>query len=60
MNGKQMARGFNRWMREFIKNPKKFERTAATVARYRAERKAGKRPSYGDLSVDLLRHYAKG
>lgn len=56
MTNAQIVKGFNRWMREFSRNPKAFQSRAEQLRKFRKERK----PIYGSTCAALLRDYARG
>ena len=58
MEREQMIVGFNRWMDEYIKNPKKFLETQQSINRHLLEKADGKAPTYGEHCAMSLVYYA--
>lgn len=60
MEDDRIANAFNNWMEVFLRDPEGSEaRFQEQVARYKADIAAGRVPSYGKESVELLWQYAE-
>lgn len=57
MDHDQLAAAFNRWMDEYVNDPKAFQSTRVAALKHAQERKAGEPLSYGDEAAATLRAY---
>ena len=57
MKRKKIIKGFNGWMDAYIKDPKEFMETQASIHKHLLETAKGEPLSYGERCESTLAHY---
>ena len=52
-----VADAFNRWMSDYIRNPKQFEKNANIIQEFLKAKLGKRKPSYGEECLAVLEHY---
>jgi len=58
MDKEQIVEGFNKWLDEYIKDPKAFLETQQSINKHLHERLDGEEPTYGQRCEAALVRYA--